>query len=88
VDSRWISFAADPFAADYVNSLAMGFDPERIPLIREAAKLSKLRVTALSSRDLRIRLNGKDVTVDELRARMPKTFAPPPAWEGTIELKR
>ena len=85
VRTGWIAFASDPFAADYVNCLAMGFDPARIPLVREALHLQTFPLSALTPSQLRLWLDGREVNPTELRARMSRTYRPPPSWIGAVE---
>jgi hypothetical protein len=87
VGSGWLAFAPDPWAADYVNCLVMGFDPERIPLVREASRISDWPVTGVSPPEIRIILNGATVSAPELRSRFPRVYRLPPAWLQTLEYR-
>ncbi len=82
--------STDPVALDLVAVRLMGFDPERIPKIRESMRDPKLAVTAVRS--------GGDVTVVEVSAssfeptqrklgelHCERTFVPHAGWTDHIE---
>ena len=84
----WLSFATDPFASDYVSTFAMGFDPAKIPVVREAARLTRYPVTSLRPADVRVRLHGTFVTPSSLGVEGNRHFATPRGWSGSLEWNR
>ena len=45
VHSGILAFADDLAAADHVNAILMGFDPDRMPMVRESARLERYPLT-------------------------------------------
>ena len=75
--SGLLLFADDVAAGDRACCELMGFDPERVPLVRHAGtSWAKARVIA----------NGADLAWENLREGRPLSFLPPPGWVGRIEL--
>jgi uncharacterized protein (DUF362 family) len=74
-----LTLAADAAAADWVHALMMGFDPEKIPLVRNAVK---------DPREIRIVLNGTKAPAAELPPRGWPRFRPPSGWRHHCELEQ
>lgn len=70
---------------DFVNCLAMGFDPRKIPLIREAFSLSSLPITDQSYRNIEVVMNGSRTEPLDIPKQIISRFEPPSAWKGHIE---
>jgi len=67
-----IAMGFNPVLVDYFMTKAMGFDPERIPLIREAMKRKYL-----------VKERGMLISNDDINLKM----RPSSGWKGHIELK-
>jgi uncharacterized protein (DUF362 family) len=81
VSLGYLSFSDNVAAGDYVNCLAMGFDPEKIPMIREAFRLDRYRLTEVNNFDAKMRINGNAVQVDEAKTEFHRKFIPPREWQ-------
>jgi uncharacterized protein (DUF362 family) len=84
VDFGYLSFSDNIAIADYINSLAMGFDPNKIPLIREALLPRDRPMTDSSPAASDVRLNGERISMGELAARFPGQFRPPREWRAIL----
>jgi uncharacterized protein (DUF362 family) len=73
-----LTLAADPAAADWVHALIMGFDPEKIPLVRNAMD---------DARRIGVVLNGSAASCAELPAPDWPRFRPPSGWRSHCELE-
>ncbi len=82
VSFGWLFFASDPFAADYINCLAMGFAPNIIPLVGAAPYITDYPVTNLKVADVRLSVNGEDVSPAFLIKATKEKFRPPQNWRG------
>jgi uncharacterized protein (DUF362 family) len=72
----------DPVALDRVLAYVMGFDPERIPMLREASRASSRQITSLIpgvEPDVRISRGARDWKSIHLG------FRAAPGWRGRIE---
>lgn len=79
-----MTMAADAAAAEWVHALLMGFDPHKIPLVRNAVHASALRGDA--SR-ISICWDGTRLMCDQLSERHWPAFQPPAGWRGHCELQ-
>jgi uncharacterized protein (DUF362 family) len=84
----YLSFSDNICLGDHVNCLAMGFDPQQLPMLREASKLEKYALTdgALLTSD--IRLNGQVTSLAALQGGVGKKFLPPREWRAHLRSKR
>ena len=79
-----LSVAENPVAAEYVHAHLMGFDWNKIPLIREAFGKFRYPLCNFQPMDIEIQLNGQ-------RFSQPwpqwndKPFVPPAGWKGHCE---
>jgi uncharacterized protein (DUF362 family) len=80
----YLSFSDDVVVGDYVNALAMGFDPQKIPMLREAVKLNKYPLTDADPWQAVIRFNGRAVPIDALQQQLGKKFLPPREWRQAL----
>jgi uncharacterized protein (DUF362 family) len=80
----YLSFSDDVVIGDYVNALAMGFDPRKIPMLREAVKLNKYPLTDADPSQVVIRFNGRAVPIDTLQQQLGKKFLPPREWRQAL----
>ena len=85
VRSGVILFADDPVVADYSCAKLMGFDPLKIPLIREAITLEDYPLTEQSIGQKSIIYNGEECSFTKLGERVEKRYRPSPGWMGQIE---
>ncbi len=84
VASGYLAFARDPYAADYVNCLAMGFDPSRLPLVDTAARIEELPITGLRPGEVRVRLDGQDIDMTHALTALTRPFLPARAWGDVV----
>ena len=82
VPSGWLFFARDPFAADFINAMAMGYDPDILPIVSAVPGIGRYGVTDLNVGDVRLRVGGRDVIPGFLLEASKRQFRPPIAWEG------
>ena len=71
-------------AVDTLNSLLMGFNPDQIPLVREAFCLTKYPLAIRSLEEESIVANGKSSSIQEMRANPPYHFESSGGWKGKI----
>ena len=76
----YLSFSDNVAEGDYVNGLAMGFDPAKIPMIREAFLLGKYPLGSINKFDARIQVNGNAVQSEDMRSGLGRRFLPPREW--------
>lgn len=77
----------NPVAVDCVTARLMGFDPMRIPMLREAFAPSELPLAAFRYQDLEIASNRTEWrgTLADVRAESTYHFKPHFGWRGAIE---
>ena len=78
----------NPVAIDAVSSTLMGFDINKIPMIKNAMLIEKsdmpLFLGALD--DIKIINGDKIINFNELAKKPPFQFEPHPNWKGHLEL--
>jgi uncharacterized protein (DUF362 family) len=85
VHSGILSFGDDLAAADHVNAVLMGFDPEKIPLVREAAHLEKYPLLESDLDQMMVNLNGQSLTIQELKSMERHQFEPQAGWKKVLK---
>jgi len=86
VQTGVLLFGDDLPAVDRLNASLMGFDPQKIPLVREAFCLEKFPLVKSSMADDAMIINGKAAAVNQIFSNPPYHFEPPGGWKGNIEL--
>lgn len=76
----YLSFSDNVAAGDYVNCLAMGFDPEKIPMIQEAFRFGRYPLAETSNSDIKTRINGETVQIKDVGIKLGRKFLPPREW--------
>lgn len=66
VQSGLLLFSDNLVATDFACALMMGFDPERLPMLREALRLSKYPLTDRSLADEEVVYNARSSSISEL----------------------
>jgi hypothetical protein len=87
VQAGCLLFAANPASADAAAAVLMGFDPERIPLVRQAFDIRHYRLADWGWRDVEIRSNvsGWNGKLDHIPPEAAFSFRPQFGWRGRIE---
>ena len=70
----------DPYQVDYISSYLMGFDPEKLALLRESRSSPE---AGFDPNSLRIACSRRGAPVDYKSVNL--RFRAHPAWKGTIE---
>jgi uncharacterized protein (DUF362 family) len=84
--SGFITGALNTAAAEWVHARLMGFDPEKIPLIREAFGSFKYPLVDSSPTSIRVWIGGTDNGADKILPFEGRSFLPPRGWKGHCEL--
>ncbi|MBE0540483.1 MAG: DUF362 domain-containing protein [Verrucomicrobia bacterium] len=79
-----LAFSDNIVLGDFVNSLSMGYDPDSIPMIREAFKLRDYPLTSRGIADPIIGLNGETLSMGDYRLRFGRKFRPPREWRRAL----
>jgi uncharacterized protein (DUF362 family) len=80
----YLSFCDNLLAGDYVNCLAMGFDPDKIPMIRESFRLERYRIAEFCRSEIEIQVNGNPVQSQDVNTAMGRKLQPPREWRGYL----
>ena len=84
VNSGVLMFSDNLVALDWVNAILMGFDPEQIPLLREACRIPKYPLTSCDLDDENIIHNGRLTSASKFIQLEKHHFEPPPGWKGKL----
>lgn len=84
VYSGILTFSDDLSVADHVNALLMGFDPEKIPMIRESAHLKRYPLTKSEIWDSKLNINGRSSSISELKHMEKTHFEPQDGWKEIL----
>ena len=81
VSSRILMFADDLALCDLAAARLMGFDPERLPLVRRAFDPAmRYRVADADAEQARCRYDDADLGIDQIEPVLGRPFAPSPGW--------
>ncbi|MFZ0815692.1 MAG: DUF362 domain-containing protein [Candidatus Sulfotelmatobacter sp.] len=86
VPSGFVTGALNTVAAEWVHARLMGFDPEKIPLIREAFARFKYPLTNFSPDSIRVWIADTEKSAQEILPFDGRPFLPPRGWRGHCEL--
>jgi hypothetical protein len=87
VPSGFLSGSANPAAAEWVNTLLMGFDPARIPLVRESFTQFTWPLVGFTPEEIQYRENAVQGSVAQLPRSGIVSFTPADGWIGHCELR-
>jgi uncharacterized protein (DUF362 family) len=82
--SGFLTASMSTAAAEWVHARLMGFDPEKIPVVREAFKSFQLPLTAFRPSDIRVRMDEGSVSAASVFP-LHQSFRPPRGWLGHCE---
>lgn len=87
VSAGVIVFGLHPASVDAACSYLMGFDPERIPIVRQAFRCRHFPLAEWEWRDIHLSSNIPDLTgrLPEIRDEATYRFEPHFGWKGHIE---
>jgi uncharacterized protein (DUF362 family) len=80
-----VTGALNPAAAEWVHAILMGFDPRRIPLVREAFSRTSYPITDFPAEKIVVRTAEGAITPSELPLALGRPFRPPEGWIGHCE---
>lgn len=86
IASGFVTGSLNPVAAEWVNTRLMGFDPERIPLTREAFRSFRYPLVTFPPDALRVRRSDQEIGIKDV-VPFGAAFEPPAGWRGHCELK-
>jgi uncharacterized protein (DUF362 family) len=87
VEAGFLTGASNPATADWVHSRLIGFDPIKIPLVREALGSFSYPLVDFSTREIRVRLSDREIAADEVSSFIGRPFLPPRGWINHCELE-
>lgn len=85
VQAGVVLFGDDVVLGDWVCAKLMGFDPEKIPLVREAFRVRSFPLSDARRLEQMICVNGKGLLPGGKDILGPAHFIPPRGWKGHIE---
>jgi uncharacterized protein (DUF362 family) len=84
VHSGLLIFSDDLVAADYACATAMGFDPQRIPKLREVSRLSSYPLMEHSLEGEQVWYNGRSSSLEEIANLAQYHYEPSIGWKGRL----
>ncbi len=80
-------FGVNPATVDATCAYLMGFDPERIPIVRQAFETRAYALTEHRWRDIQLVSNAPswNMKLDEIADESTLRFTPHFGWKGAIE---
>ena len=82
----FLTGALNPAAADWVHARLMGFDPCKIPLVREAFAAFKYPLTTFEPSAVCVRMVDRQCQAHAVSPFGARTFLSPKGWRGHCEL--
>jgi uncharacterized protein (DUF362 family) len=84
--SGFVTGALNPAAADWVHSRLMGFDPEKIPLVRQSFEKFRYSLTSFEPPEIVVRLEDGERAAGQIHPAGGRGFRPPAGWRDYCEL--
>jgi len=84
--SGFLTASFSTVAAEWVNTRLMGFDPHKIPLVREAFRRFRYPLVTFAPDAIRVRMESQDIDAANV-APFDAAFKPASGWRGHCELK-
>ena len=81
-----LTLAFNTAVAELVHCLLMGFDPELVPVVREAFRANPRQLSPIPASAVRCMVDGAPAELGEARALVGRAFAAPPGWAGHCEV--
>jgi len=72
-------------AIEWVHALLMGFDPERIPVVREAFAPHRYALADFGPSEIVIEADGSELSAPDFTVNYSRRFRPPDGWQGHCE---
>ena len=85
VPAGFITGSTNPASAEWAHALLMGFDPARIPLVREAFGQFAMPLAEFGPESVRVRESGVERSCSDLEPALGRPFLPPHGWRGHCE---
>jgi hypothetical protein len=86
IESGFMTLGLNPAAVEWVHARLMGFDPERIPVTRNAFVQFPYSLADFSPADIRVRLGEQEFDPASVPSPSPRPFRPSSGWAGHCEL--
>ncbi|MGC1650934.1 MAG: DUF362 domain-containing protein, partial [Candidatus Sulfotelmatobacter sp.] len=86
VPSGYLTGSVNPAAAEWVHARLMGFDPKKIPLIREAFSNFSQALADYPPSEIHLRSKEADLSEEEIFPIGGRAFMPAEGWKGHCEL--
>lgn len=84
--SGFITGALNTAAAEWVHARLMGFDPEKIPLVRESFGDFTYPLTDFSPQSIRVWIADTEISANDVVPFDGRAFRPARGWQGHCEL--
>ena len=84
----FLLFGDDLASVDFLCASLMGFDPEQIPMVREALHLTKYSVMLGSLLEKHVMYNGQQLSMQEFINMEWYHFQPQDGWKEKLRLVR
>jgi uncharacterized protein (DUF362 family) len=85
VPSGLLIFGDNLVAVDAASAMAMGFDPQRIPALREVHRLSSYPLLANLEGE-QVLYNGRSLSMSEIAGLTQCHYKPPAGWKGKLQM--
>ena len=82
-----LTMSVSTAAADWVHAYLMGLDPRKIPLTREAFRMSAHPIAAFPPESIEVDWEGERMAPAEVARRIARPCRPPRGWAGHCELE-
>src|SRR4029077_15061965 len=86
VPSGFVTGALNGAAAEWIHARLMGFDPRKIPLIREAFGQFAYHLADFSPDSIRVWIDETEQSPPDIHPFEGRSFLPPRGWRGHCEL--
>jgi uncharacterized protein (DUF362 family) len=86
IPAGFLTGALNPAAAEWVHARLMGFDPQKIALVREAFRGFSYRLADFDPGRIQVWFEDRMCLASELHAWDNRSFRPPNGWRGHCEL--
>ena len=85
IRSGFLTGALNPAAAEWINVLLMGWDPRKVPVVREAFGEFRWPIADFSPKEIEVRALSGPLRLSEIGPPSGVSFRPSAGWRGQVE---
>jgi hypothetical protein len=88
VKAGTLLFGDDVALCDWAAARLIGFDPQKLPILREAFDMPTFRISEADPVTEKVFFNGRSESLVDVVTSHARSFRPPQGWRGHLEFEK